>query len=76
MECRTPCYMYMQKIHERVENEEKEVKPTFRDELKEVTRCYKIVKKRNEEIQKSIRKMINVYEKYLPKMRCCRSNSE
>ena len=70
MECRTPCYMYVQKIHERVENGEKEVKPTFHDELKEVTRWYKILKKRNEEIRKSIRKMKYVYEQYLPKMRC------
>ena len=69
MECRSPCCMYVQKIRERVENEEKEVKPTFREDLKELARCYKILKKRNEEMRKSIRKMKNVYEQYLPKMR-------
>ena len=69
MECRSPCCMYVQKIRERVENEEKEVKPKFREELKELARCYTILKKRNEEMQKSIRKMKNVYEQYLPKMR-------
>ena len=61
--------MYVQKIRERVENEEKEVKPTFRENLKELARCYKILKKRNEEMRKSIRKMKKVYEQYLPKMR-------
>ena len=66
MECRSPCCLYVQKIHERVENEEKEVKPTFHEELNEI---YKILKKRNEEIRKSIRKIKNVYKQYLPKMR-------
>ena len=61
--------MYIQKIRERVENEEKEVKPTFREDLKELARCYKILKKRNEEARKSIRKIKKVYEQYLPKMR-------
>ena len=52
-----------------MENEKKEVKPTFREELKELTRCYKILKKRYEETRKSIRKIKNLYEQYLPKTR-------
>ena len=64
MGCRSPCCLYVQKIWERVENEEKEVKPTF---CKELGGIYKILKKRNEEKQKSIRKM--KCEQYLPHMR-------
>ena len=35
MACTSPCCMYIQKIRERVENEEKEVKPTFHEDLKD-----------------------------------------
>ena len=66
---RRHCCMYVQNILERVENEEKEVKLTFSEELKELARCYKVVKKRNEEMRKSIGKIKKVYEQYLPKMR-------
>ena len=69
MECRSPWCLYIQKIRERVETEEKEVTATFPKELKELPGLYKMLKTRNEEMRKSIRKMKNVYEQYLPKMR-------
>ena len=56
MECRTLCCLC--KIRDRVDNV-----------FKEFGQIYKILKKRNEEMRQNIRKMKNVCEQYLPKMR-------
>ena len=57
--CRNPCCLYMQKIHDTVENEEKEVKQTFCKQLKELT-SYEILPKSYEESSKSIKQIKNM----------------
>ena len=68
MACTCPCCMFVHKIEERIQNEEKEAKQTIREQLKQLKRYYSARKKRQEENSKSIRKMEKIYQQFPPKM--------
>ena len=68
MACTYPCCMFVHKIEERIQTEEKEARVTIREQLKQLKRYYTTIKKRQEENSKSIRKMKNIYQQFLPKI--------